>query len=142
MNPDCQKHQEAMLSAATRPEHAARCGDCATFHTVARELAPPEELLSRTIERLRPLLVARAARRRELFWGLTLAGAFSLPFIVLLNAGMVWMSYAAIERLANPQLAAAGATVLAASLMLALAIAYGSLPLLANWGLQLRERTS
>jgi len=52
------------------------------------------------------------------------------------------MAYRAIERLATPQLAMAGASLLGVSLLLALSLAYGSLPLLASWGIQLREGTT
>ena len=72
----------------------------------------------------------------------TCAGALSFPIIVALNASIVWMIHATIERLASPQLAMAGASLVAVSLLLVLSVAYGSLPLLASWGVQLRERTT
>jgi len=142
MNADCERHQHAILSRARRDDHVSRCDDCSSFYTTERQLAPPDDLVARTVDRLRPALLARASHRREVFWGLTLAGALSFPIIVALNASMVWMTFATIERLATPQLALAGASLLGVSLLLALSVAYGSLPLLASWGVQLRERTT
>ena len=142
MNADCERHQHAMLSRAAADDHAEHCDDCKSFDAVERQLAPPDDLVARTVDRLRPALLARAAHRREIFWGLTLAGALSFPIIVALNASMVWMTYATIERLATPQLAMAGASLVGVSLLLALSVAYGSLPLLASWGVELRERTT
>ena len=142
MNADCERHQQAILSRAATDEHVSRCDDCRSFYAVERQLAPPYDLVTRTLDRLRPALLARAAHHREIFWGLTLAGALSFPIIVALNASMVWMTYATIERLATPPLAMAGASLVGASLLLALSVAYGSLPLLASWGVELRERTT
>ena len=142
MNADCERHQHAILDRATRDDHVSRCDDCSSFYTAERQLAPPDDLVARTVDRLRPALLARAAHRREIFWGLTLAGALSFPIIVALNAAMVWMTYATIERLATARLATAGASIVGVSLLLALSVAYGSLPLLASWGVQLRERTT
>jgi len=142
MNADCERHQYAILKRAAADDHFRRCDDCRSFYAVARQLAPPDDLVARTVDRLRPALLARATRRREIFWGLTLAGVLSLPIIVALNASMVWMTYRTIERLATPQLAMAGASLLCVSLLLALSLVYGSLPLLASWGVQLRERTT
>lgn len=142
MKAECERHQYAILDRATTDDHVSRCEDCGSFHTAERHFAPPEDLVARTVERMRPALLARASHRREIFWGLTLAGALSFPIIVALNASMVWMTFATIERLATPQLAFAGASLLGVSLLLALSVAYGSLPLLASWGVQLRDRTT
>ena len=142
MNADCERHQHVILSRATTDDHVNRCDDCKSFYAVERQLAPPDDLVARTVERLRPTLLARAAHRREMFWRLTLAGVLSFPIIVALNASMVWMTYATIERLATPQLAMAGASLIGVSLLLTLSVVYGSLPLLASWGVQLRERTT
>lgn len=144
MKSACERYQlERMGSRAlTDAAHASACADCGSFVAVEHYLAPPDDLVVRTLERLRPILLERAARRRGIVWRLTLAGAFSLPFIVALNTGLIWMSYLAIERVANPELAWAGASMITASLLLALSLAYGSLPLIASWGLALRERTS
>ncbi len=142
MNADCERHQHAILSGAATDDHVKRCDDCRSFYAAERQLAPPDDLVARTADRLRPALLARAAHRREIFWGLTLAGALSFPIIVALNASMVWMTYATIERLATPPLAMAGASLVGVSLLLALSVAYGSLPLLASWGVELRERTT
>jgi hypothetical protein len=142
MNADCERHQHAILNRAAAADHVNRCDDCRSFSVAERQLAPPDDLVARTVDRLRPALLARAAHRREIFWGLTLAGALSFPIIVALNASMVWMTYATIERLATAPLAMAGASLVGVSLLLALSVAYGSLPLLASWGVQLRERTT
>jgi hypothetical protein len=144
MNSDCEHYQRELSSAGALPRHAgaAPCLDCDTFRAVEQTLAPPRDLIASTLERLEPVLLARAERRRGIYWGLTLAGAFSFPIIVALNAAMIWMTHAALERVATAELAMVGATMLAMSLLLALSVAYGSLPLLANWSLQLRERTS
>ncbi len=142
MNADCERHQHLILSRAAADDHTSRCHDCKSFDAFVRQLAPPYDLVTRTVDRLRPALLRRAAHRREIFWGLTLAGVLSFPIIVALNASMVWITYATIERLATPPLAMAGASLLGVSLLLALSLAYGSLPLLASWGVQLRERTT
>jgi hypothetical protein len=143
MRPDCERHQQELLSgalASPRADHEP-CDDCGSFWMAERLLAPPDDLVLRTLDRLRPALLERSARRFGIYWGLTLAGALSLPIIVALNVGMIWMSYVALAWIATTELALAGASLLAASLLLALSVAYGSLPLLASWGLQLRERT-
>ena len=142
MNAECERHQYAILDRAMRDDHVSGCDDCSSFYGAERQLAPPDDLVARTANRLRPALLARASHRREVFWGLTLAGALSFPIIVALNASMVWITFATIARLATPRLAIAGASLLAVSLLLALSVAYGSLPLLASWGVQLRERTT
>lgn len=143
MKRECEKYQRELVSgaAASSHDHPEPCDDCRSFLLAMRTLAPPDELVSRTLQRLRPILRQRAARRSGIYWRLTLAGAFSLPIIVALNAAMIWMSYTAIERIATPEVATAGAFILSMSLLLALSVVYGSLPLLASWGLQLRERT-
>ena len=142
MNADCDRHQHAILSRAAADDHVSRCDDCSSFYAAERQLAPPDDLVTRTLDRLRPALLARATHRREIFWGLTLAGVLSFPIIIALNAAMVWVTYATIERLATPPMATAGASLVGVSLLLALSVAYGSLPLLASWGVQLRERTT
>ncbi len=143
MKPACERHQQELLSGAIAPHHGdqAQCSDCGSFQAAERSLAPPEDLVLRTFEKLRPVLLERSARRRGIYWGLTLAGVFSFPIIIAVNAGMIWISYSAIERIATPELAMASASLLGVSLLLTLSVAYGSLPLLASWGLQLRERT-
>lgn len=143
MKPECERHQLELLGPRVENAngHTRVCADCGSFAAVERYVAPPDDLVVRTLERLRPVLFERAARRRGIFWGLTLAGAFSFPIIVVLNTVLVWASYVAIERLANSELAWAGASMITASLLLALSLAYGSLPLIASWGLELRERT-
>jgi hypothetical protein len=142
MKAECERHQLALLDDAPTTDHVRLCEDCRTFFATERRLAPPVDLVAATLERLQPALVARAANRRQIFWGLTFVGALSFPIIAVVNAVLVWMTYTALAQLATAEIAAAGASLVAASLLLALSIAYGSLPLLASWGVQLRERTT
>lgn len=142
MNAECEREQHAMLAGTPPGDHTGACGDCSSFLATERYLTPPTDLVARTLARLQPMLLARAANRRTIFWRVALAGAFSLPIIIGLNAAIVWMTYSAFARLAAPELATAVASLLGMSLLFALSVAYGSLPLLASWGVQLRERTT
>ncbi len=143
MNPECQQNQEALTAGDTfSHEHVASCRDCSSFKAMVRALEPPDGLLAMTMTRLEPTLLSRAALRRSLFWRLSLAGAVSLPVILGLNAALVWSVYMTLARIVPMEAAAAGATLVATSLLLALSLAYGSLPLLASWGQKLRARTA
>lgn len=142
MKPECEQHQHEILSGSAANVHTESCRDCASFLMTGRYLAPADDLVAQTLNRLRPALAERSSQRAGIYWGLTLAGAFSLPIILALNTGMIWMSYHALARITTAELALAGASLLAVSLLLGLSVAYGSLPLLASWGLQLRERTT
>lgn len=143
MNPECQHNQEALTSSDTfSSEHIASCRDCSSFRAMLRTLEPPAGLLAMTMARLDPTLLSRAALRRSLFLRLSLAGAVSLPVILGLNAALVWSVYMTLTRIVPMEAAAAGATLVATSLLLALSLAYGSLPLLASWGQKLRARTA
>ena len=141
MNAECEHAQLAMLDGQAPTDHARACHDCRSFYATERHLAPPADLVSRAVARLQPMLLARAANRRTIFWRVALAGAFSLPIIVGLNAAMVWMTYSMVARFATTEIATAAAAFLGMTLLLTLSVAYGSLPLLASWGVQLRERT-
>jgi hypothetical protein len=142
MRLECERHQRDILEGAAIDDHVRLCDDCRSFAATERWLAPPDDLVARTVARLQPALLARAASRREIFWRLSLAGVLSLPIIITLNAAIVWMAHETIARLASPEIAVTGASIVAASLLLALSVAYGSLPLLASWGVRLRERTT
>lgn len=143
MNPECQHNQEALTAGDVfSNDHVASCRDCSSFRAIVRALEPPEGLLARTMARLEPTLLSRATLRRSLFLRLSLAGAVSLPVILGLNAALVWSVYMALTRIVPMEAAAAGATLVATSLLLALSLAYGSLPLLASWGQKLRARTA
>ena len=107
-----------------------------------RTLEPPAGLLAMTMARLEPILATRAALGRSLFWRLSLAGAVSLPVILGLNAAFVWSIYMILNRIVPVEAAMAVASLVASSLLLALSLAYGSLPLLASWGQKLRARTA
>ena len=143
MSPECRHNQEALAAGDTfSNEHVASCRDCRSFRATLRALEPPAGLLAMTMARLDPMLAAQAALRRSLFWRLSLAGAVSLPVILGLNAALVWSVYMTLARIVPMEAAAAGATLVATSLLLALSLAYGSLPLLASWGQKLRARTA
>ena len=143
MSPECQHNQEALTARDTfSNEHVATCRDCSSFAATLRTLEPPTHLTAMTMARLDPMLLSRAALRRSLFWRLSLAGAVSLPVILGLNAALVWSVYMTLTRIVPMEAAAAGATLVATSLLLALSLAYGSLPLLASWGQKLRARTA
>ena len=143
MNPECQRNQEALAGGDPfANEHVASCQDCGSFRAAVHALEPPPGLIALTMARIEPALAARAALRRSLFWRLSLAGAVSLPVILVLNTALVWSVYMGLARFLPVEAAAAGATLVATSLLLALSLAYGSLPLLASWGLQLRARAA
>ena len=143
MSPECQHNQEALTARDTfSNEHVATCRDCSSFAATLRTLEPPTHLIAMTMARLDPMLLSRAALRRSLFWRLSLAGAVSLPVILGLNAALVWSVYMTLTRIVPMEAAAAGATLVATSLLLALSLAYGSLPLLTSWGQKLRARTA
>lgn len=152
MNHDCERVQRAWLDGLRlRSEQSAHldvCPDCRSFAAVERFLAEPgvgdvsHGLISETLLRLAPLMERRARERRRLSLRLAAAGIASLPPIALLNATIAWALYSTLERLASPEAALAGVSVYAASALLSLAIAYGSLPLMASWGLRLREEAA
>lgn len=156
MNHDCERVQRAWLDGLRlRSEQSAHldvCPDCRSFAAVERFLAEPDPpgvgnnvshgLISETLLRLAPLMERRARERRRLSLRLAAAGIASLPPIALLNATIAWALYSTLERLASPEAALAGVSVYAASALLSLAIAYGSLPLMASWGLRLREEAA
>jgi len=142
VNSECREHQESILSGEIPRTHLERCAECRGFYAFERQLAAPNDLLFRTLDRLRPVLRERATARRRIVWRLALAGAVAFPVILGLNAGAVWMLYSALERFVSPIAAAAASYVVGATMLLAFALAYGSLPLLFTWGVQLREKTA
>lgn len=155
MNHDCERVQRAWLDGlrlrSEQSAHLDACPDCHSFAAVERFLAEPDPpgvgdashgLISETLLRLAPLMERRARERRRLSLRLAAAGIASLPPIALLNATIAWVLYSTLERLASPEAALAGVSVYAASALLSLALAYGSLPLMASWGLRLREEAA
>lgn len=129
-------------------QHLKECAQCSCFEKSVGELAqlarldrfdPPANLVKRTMKRLAPEL---AERTREGFWlrvRLAIAGLVSLPIIVGINGSLIWIVYSSLEGWLSHPLAAAAAYILAASTLLGLSLAYGSLPLLAEWGVELRR---
>jgi len=148
MKDACRSHQLALLDArastasSTTGTHDPSCDDCNSFALAHARLAPPVDLSARTFDALAPLLRRRRALRRKMMIRLSLASAASLPVVLAVNATLVWASYGLTSRLLTPEIGTLVATVVGGALLLSLSLAYGSLPLLASWGLQLRERTA
>lgn len=130
-------------------EHLTRCTACRSFAESVREIShlarldrtePPSSLVRRAMVQLEPELSERA---REGFWlrtRLAIAGLVSLPVIVGLNGLLIWIIYSSLESWLSRPLATVAAYVAAASALLGLSLIYGSLPLLAEWGFELRRR--
>jgi predicted anti-sigma-YlaC factor YlaD len=154
---DCRACQEELAFAAGRHPlrpvlagHLNRCPTCRSFAASVKELAlalsalsdstePAAHLVTRAMERLKPVLAERSRDRFRLRARLALAGLVSLPVIVGLNGVLLWLVYTTIEvRLSEP-VAVVAAYIIAASTLLGLSLAYGSLPLMADWGLKLRH---
>lgn len=107
----------------------------------ARPVAIPEGLVERTLDRLETELARRRRVKRFVVGRLTLAALLTLPVVVAVNGVEAYLLYSALDRYL-PATVAAGMTATAVvSMMLTLAVAYGSLPLLASFGLKLREQT-
>jgi hypothetical protein len=70
---------------------------------------------------------------------LALAGLVSLPVIIGLNGVLLWLVYTTLEVRISEPVAVVAAYIVAASTLLGLSLAYGSLPLMADWGLKLRH---
>ena len=140
MKPECEMYQSRLVVEPSTPIHDAGCLDCASFRALERELSPPEGLTARTLSLIAPVLRRRRALRRRVVLRLALAGALSLPVLVALNGLLLWSAYALGSRVMSPEANAVATTVAGASLLLFLSLAYGSLPILASWGLRHRER--
>ncbi len=131
-------------------DHHGRCFPCQSFAVSVRELVhlaesdrtePNPDLVARAMKRLGPELATRA---REGFWlraRLALAGLVSLPVILGLNGILIWFVYTTFAVWLSVPVAIGAASVIAASTLLGLSLAYGSLPLMADWGLELRWRS-
>jgi len=153
---DCTACQEELALAAGRDElrvgpagHLTRCGTCQSFAASVEELAhlalsqdnePPSSLVTRAMERLSPELEARAREAFRLRIGLAVAGSISLPVIVGLNGMSVWLVYTMLDAFLSEPVAVLAAYTVVASTLLGLSLAYGSLPLVADWALHLRQR--
>ncbi len=153
---DCRTFQEEMaLGGDEHPrsreleEHLTRCANCRSFEESVRELShlarlertePPSDLVRRAMEQLRPDLARRAREGARLRARLALAGLVSLPIIVGINALLIWAVYSLLETWTSQPLATIAAYVVTASALLGLSLVYGSLPLMAEWGWELRQR--
>jgi predicted anti-sigma-YlaC factor YlaD len=155
---DCRACQEELAFAAGRHlvppvlvNHLNRCPTCQSFAASVRELAhlvqlaqsdrvePDSDLVIRAMERLKPVLAERSREGFRLRAGLALAGLVSLPVIVGLNGVLLWVVYTMLEVWLSQPVAVAAAYIVAASTLLGLSLTYGSLPIMANWGLKLRQ---
>lgn len=153
---DCRVFQEALAFdrdelplPSKLEEHLTRCATCRSFEESVRELSylarldrtePPSDLVRRAMERLEPELSERA---RDGFWlraRLAIAGLVSLPIIVGINGLLIWLVYSSLESWLSPSLATVAASGAAASALLGLSLIYGSLPLMAEWGMELRRQ--
>ena len=133
--------------------HLGACADCEAFAAIAAELAataaaapvadPPAGLVARTLARLEPELESRAWTRtrdgRRVGWRLALAGAVSLPVIVAVNLALGMLGHSLLGRWLAAPVADAFAGVLGLTTLLGLSLAYGALPLLANWAVDVRQ---
>jgi hypothetical protein len=152
----CRTFQEELAFCADdRPqhtelqEHLKGCAHCSCFEKSVRELTkrarlerfdPPADLVKRTMKHLAPEL---ARRTHEGFWlrvRLAIVGLVSLPIIVGINGFLIWVVYSSLGSWLSQPLATMVAYVVAASALLGLSLTYGALPLLAEWGVELRQR--
>jgi hypothetical protein len=101
---------------------------------------PSPDLVARAMERLSPELEARSREGIWLRTRLAFAGLVSLPVIVGLNGLLIWLVYSTCTAWFSESVAVGAAMIIAASTLLGLSLAYGSLPLMADWGLELRQR--
>jgi hypothetical protein len=119
----------------------ARCSaDAATAQTVAGRLAsyqvppPVPGDVARTLEAAGPLLAHRAAqaraRRHRQGWAIALSAAL-LPAVLLADLGLVRMFHAVLAPLLPPALSAYLVVSFGALLALLLAMACGTVPLVA-----------
>ncbi len=153
---DCRACQEELAFAGRTDhlpqglaDHLGRCPTCRSFAISVRDLThlvqsdrtePDPDLVARAMERLRPEL---AVRSREGIWlraRLAFAGLVSLPVILGLNGMLIWLVYRTFASWLSEPVAVGAASIIAASTLLGLSLAYGCLPLMAAWGLELRQR--
>jgi predicted anti-sigma-YlaC factor YlaD len=154
---DCRARQEELAFAAGRhpfgpllTDHLSRCATCRSFAKSVKELSlglsaqrdrieTDADLVTRTMNRLKPELAKRSGEKFRLRARLALAGLVSLPVILGLNGVLLWFVYSTLHVRLSETVAAVAAYLIAASTLLGLSLAYGSLPLLADWGLKLRH---
>jgi predicted anti-sigma-YlaC factor YlaD len=153
---DCRACQEELAFAGTTDhlpqgvaDHLGRCPTCRSFAISVRDLAhlaqsertePNPDLVDQAMERLRPELEMRS---REGIWlraRLAFAGLVSLPVILGLNGMLIWLIYRTFASWLSEPVGIGAASIVAASTLLGLSLAYGCLPLMAAWGLELRQR--
>jgi hypothetical protein len=99
-------------------------------------------LIDRALDRLVPELAARRRARRRIIGGVALVAVSSLPVVLAVAVAEAWLLFSLLGRFLPGPAAAAATTLVGASMLLVLALAYGSLPLVASWGLRLQEQTS
>lgn len=129
--------------------HLGQCPVCQSFGVSVNQLAhlaqagqnePSPDLVARTMDRLSPELAARTREGTWLRVRLAFAGFISLPVILGLNGLLIWLVYTTLATWWSESVAVGAASMVAASTLLGLSLAYGSLPLMADWGLELRHR--
>jgi hypothetical protein len=108
----------------------------------SESLLVPDDVADRTAARIAPELSALRSRRREVLGKLALAGVLSFPLLFAANAGLAWLLWSALERFVPEAYALAATSAAGAVMLLLLSLAYGSLPILASFGLRLREETT
>ena len=142
MRPECERFQALRAVDDSLPLHDPSCADCVGFVELVGALSPPEDLTTTTLLRVAPLLRERRTARRRLVLRVALAGALSFPVLLALNGLLLWATYALGSRVLSPEAGSAVAAFVGAALLLFLSLAYGSLPIMASWGLRHRERTA
>lgn len=106
-----------------------------------RSVTLPDGLVERTLERLQWELARRRRLKRVVVGRLTLAALLTLPVVLAVNAIEAYLLFTALDRYLPASLAGAATGVVVLSMLLTLAVAYGSLPILASFGMKLREQT-
>ncbi|HXV63103.1 MAG TPA: hypothetical protein VEK15_20550 [Vicinamibacteria bacterium] len=101
----------------------------------------PEGLVRRTLARLGADLEHRRSVRRTVVRRVSLVGVLSLPFVAFVSVAEVVLLHSTLDHYLPSAAASFLTSAFAISLLLAIALAYGSLPLLASWGCRLREGT-
>lgn len=140
MRPECERFQTLRVVDDAEPLHDPSCADCVGYVELIGELSPPDALTATTLQRVAPILRERRATRRRLVLQVALAGALSFPLLLLLNGLLLWATYALGSRVISPEAGSAVSAFVGAALLLFLSLAYGSLPIMASWGLRHRER--
>jgi hypothetical protein len=108
----------------------------------AESFVAPDDIATRTAARIAPELSALRSRRREVLGKLALAGLVSFPLVFAANAGLAWLLWNTLERIAPEAFALAATSLVGAVMLLSLSLSYGSLPILASFGLRLQEETT